>query len=176
MDEQGQVIPPDQLERTGEVCVRATNLMRGYWSQQGELGLGLTNAWFHTGDLGQRAASGCLTIVGRSKDMIISGGENIYPAEIENLLIDWPGVAECTVVGLPDERWGEVPVAVIVRDAHAAGAALSEPGILQHLQGRIARFKLPRRVVFVQALPKSALGKVQKPRVVDMISATAHPI
>ncbi len=176
VDEQGQVIPPDQLERTGEVCVRATNLMRGYWSQQGELGLGLTNAWFHTGDLGQRAASGCLTIVGRSKDMIISGGENIYPAEIENLLIDWPGVAECTVVGLPDERWGEVPVAVIVRDAHAAGAALSEPGILQHLQGRIARFKLPRRVVFVQALPKSALGKVQKPRVVDMISATAHPI
>jgi fatty-acyl-CoA synthase len=95
--------------------------------------------------------------------MVISGGENIYPAEIENLLVTLPGVAECAVVGLPDARWGEVPVAVLVRTADAAGQALNESTVLAHLQARIARFKLPRRVVFMDSLPKSALGKVQKP-------------
>ena len=143
--------------------------MRGYWSQTGEPALGLQQGWFHKGDLGQFDADGCLTIVGRSKDMIISGGENIYPAEIENLLVDLPGIAECTVVGLPDARWGEVPVAVVVRAASEAGAALTDAHPFQHLQGRIARFKLPRRVVFAAALPKSALGKVQKPQVVQLI-------
>ena len=127
-------------------------------------GIGLQDGWFHSGDLGQRAPDGCLTIVGRSKDMVISGGENIYPAEIENLLVTLPGVMECAVVGLPDARWGEVPVAVLVRAADAPGQALSESSVLTHLQERIARFKLPRRVVFVNGLPKSALGKVQKPQ------------
>ncbi len=149
--------------QTGEVCIRAANLMRGYWHASGEPGLGLVDGWFHSGDLGQRAADGCITIVGRSKDMVISGGENIYPAEIENLLVTLPGVAECAVVGLPDARWGEVPVAALVRSADAAGQALSAEAVLAHLQARIARFKLPRRVLFVDSLPKSALGKVQKP-------------
>ncbi len=157
--------------RTGEVCIRATNLMRGYWRASGEPGLGLENGWFHSGDLGQRAADGCITIVGRSKDMVISGGENIYPAEIENLLVTLPGVAECAVVGLPDARWGEVPVAVLVRSADAAGQALSAEAVLAHLQARIARFKLPRRVVFVGSLPKSALGKVQKPALQAQLQA-----
>ena len=149
---------------TGEVCLRAANLMRGYWSAQGQVGLGLQDGWFHSGDLGQRAEDGCITIVGRSKDMIISGGENIYPAEIENQLVTLPGVAESAVVGLADERWGEVPVAVLVRSQDAAGQALSTEAVLAHLQSRIARFKLPRRVVFMDSLPKSALGKVQKPQ------------
>ena len=127
-------------------------------------GIGLHDGWFHSGDLGQRAEDGCITIVGRSKDMIISGGENIYPAEIENLLVTLPGVAECAVVGLPDARWGEVPVAVLVRAPGSAGLALTDSSVLSHLQQRIARFKLPRRVVFMDNLPKSALGKVQKPQ------------
>lgn len=155
------------IGETGEVCIRAANLMRGYWSaqgrEQGQGGMGLQDGWFHSGDLAQRAEDGCITIVGRSKDMIISGGENIYPAEIENQLVTLPGLAECAVVGLPDARWGEVPVAVLVRSPDAAGRALDEPAVLAHLQSRIARFKLPRRVVFMDALPKSALGKVQKP-------------
>jgi fatty-acyl-CoA synthase len=155
---------------TGEVCLRAANLMRGYWSAQGQVGLGLQDGWFHSGDLGQRAEDGCITIVGRSKDMIISGGENIYPAEIENQLVTLPGVAESAVVGLPDERWGEVPVAVLVRSADAAGQALSAEAVLAHLQLRIARFKLPRRVVFLDALPKSALGKVLKPQLQQLLT------
>ncbi len=169
----GQEVGPTQ---TGEVCVRAPNLMRGYWRAPG-LGPGpsdhgLQEGWFHTGDLAQAAQDGCITIVGRSKDMVISGGENIYPAEIENLLLTLPGVAEVAVVGLPDPRWGEVPVAVLVRSADATGQALSAEAVLAHLQPRIARFKLPRQVVFLDSLPKSALGKVQKPALQALLTGT----
>ena len=170
---------------TGELCLRAPNLMQGYWqSPEGDLkqgqverqmegqGLGLQDGWFHSGDLGQRADDGCITIVGRSKDMVISGGENIYPAEIENQLITLPGVAECAVLGLPDARWGEVPVAVMVRSANAQGQSLTADVVLAHLQSRIARFKLPRRVVFMDTLPKSALGKVQKPVLLTLLTGT----
>jgi fatty-acyl-CoA synthase len=172
IDPQGQEAGPGQV---GEVCIRAANLMRGYWQAQGMSGLGLHDGWFHSGDLGQRAEDGCITIVGRSKDMIISGGENIYPAEIENLLVTLPGVAECAVVGLPDERWGEVPVAVLVRQSDATGQALTADGVLAHLQARIARFKLPRRVVFMDTLPKSALGKVLKPQLQATLAAQTPP-
>jgi fatty-acyl-CoA synthase len=113
--------------------------------------------------MGYLDTQGCLQIVGRNKDMIISGGENIYPAEIENALASFPGVAECAVVGLPDDRWGEVPVLVLVRQANDEGHNLQADTVLLHLQKCIARFKLPRRVVFMAHLPKSALGKVQKP-------------
>jgi fatty-acyl-CoA synthase len=175
VDALGHEVGPGE---TGEVCIRADNLMRGYWSTQGQeqgqgqSGLGLQDGWFHSGDLGQRAEDGCITIVGRSKDMIISGGENIYPAEIENQLVTLLGVAESAVVGLPDERWGEVPVAVLVRSADAAGQCLTAEAVMQHLQSRIARFKLPRRVVFVESLPKSALGKVQKPALQTLLTGT----
>ena len=164
---QGQEVAPGE---TGELCLRAPNLMRGYWHRSS--GLGLQDGWFHSGDLGQRAGDGCITIVGRSKDMVISGGENIYPAEIENQLITLPGVAECAVLGLPDARWGEVPVAVLVRSADALGQQLSAEAVLAHLQSRIARFKLPRRVLFMDALPKSALGKVQKPALLALLTGT----
>jgi fatty-acyl-CoA synthase len=166
---QGQEVGPGE---TGEVCIRAANLMRGYWRADGEPHTGLQDGWFHSGDLGQCAEDGCITIVGRSKDMIISGGENIYPAEIENLLVTLPGVAECAVVGLPDVRWGEVPVAVLVRSGDAAGQTLDAEAVMQHLQSRIARFKLPRRVVFRDSLPKSALGKVQKPALQVLLHGT----
>jgi len=168
IDRHGQEVGPGE---TGEVCIRAPNLMRGYWRADGEPGIGLQDGWFHSGDLGQRDQDGCITIVGRSKDMVISGGENIYPAEIENLLVTLPGVAECAVVGLPDARWGEVPVAVLVRAPDVHGQGLSEDSVLAHLRPRIARFKLPRRVVFAASLPKSALGKVQKPQLqADLLS------
>jgi len=172
---QVKLINPQGLEvgpgDTGEVCIRAANVMRGYWRADGEPGIGLQDGWFHSGDLAQRDQDGCITIVGRSKDMVISGGENIYPAEIENLLVTLPGVAECAVVGLPDARWGEVPVAVLVRSQDAAGQALSAEAVLAHLQSRIARFKLPRRVVFMDSLPKSALGKVQKPQLQQLLQS-----
>ena len=149
---------------TGEVCVRGSNVMRGYWLAASQAaGEGLKDGWFHTGDMGYLDANGCLQIVGRNKDMIISGGENIYPAEIENALATFPGLLECAVVGLPDERWGEVPVLALVRALTAEGRQLSETAVKAHLEAKIARFKLPRRVVFREELPKSALGKVQKP-------------
>ena len=149
---------------TGEVCVRGPNVMRGYWLAASQAaGEGLKDGWFQTGDMGYLDANGCLQIVGRNKDMIISGGENIYPAEIENALATFPGLLECAVVGLPDERWGEVPVLTLVRALTAEGSQLSETAVKAHLEAKIARFKLPRRVVFREELPKSALGKVQKP-------------
>jgi fatty-acyl-CoA synthase len=169
IDADGKEVGPGE---TGEVCIRAANLMQGYWSTQGQSGLGLQDGWFHSGDLGQRAEDGCITIVGRSKDMIISGGENIYPAEIENQLVTLPGVADNAVVGVADARWGEVLVAVLVRTPDAAGQALNAEAVLQHLQSRIARFKLPRRVVFMDSLPKSALGKVQKPALQALLTGT----
>lgn len=134
--------------------------------------LGLQDGWFHSGDLGQCAPDGCITVVGRCKDMVISGGENIYPAEIENQLVTLPGVAECAVLGLPDARWGEVPVAVLVRHKNDEGEKLTADVVLQHLQQHIARFKLPRRVVFAQSLPKSALGKVQKNALQALLTGT----
>lgn len=117
------------------------------------------DGWFHSGDLARRHPDGRYEVVGRSKDMIISGGENIYPAEIENLVIGLPEVAECAVVGVPDERWGEVPVLVVVSNT---GRPLDEAHIASAYAGRLARFKHPRRIVQWDALPKTALGKVQK--------------
>jgi len=163
-NEQGQEVP---LGHLGQVCIRAPNVMRGYW-QRAQEGVSATHddlleGWFATGDSGRQDLDGCITIVGRSKDMLISGGENIYPAEIENLLLTLDGVAECTVLGLADARWGEVPVAVVVRSQSVSGQVLSQESIIAHLQKSIAKFKLPHRVVFLDSLPKSALGKVQKP-------------
>ncbi|CAG9178099.1 class I adenylate-forming enzyme family protein [Cupriavidus respiraculi] len=153
----------------GEIWVRGANVMTGYWRQPDHPSF--AQGWFRSGDLARRDAEGCVEVVGRSKDMIISGGENIYPAEIENVLIALPGVLECAVVGLPDPRWGEVPVAVIVPAPCADPAALSAPRLRETMALRIARFKLPRDVVLVDALPKSALGKVMKPQLRTMLEA-----
>ena len=148
-----------EVERgaTGEVWLRGNNIVRGYWRDADNPAF--AGGWFKTGDLARQDADGFFYIVGRSKDMIISGGENIYPAELENLLADCPELAEAAVLGMADEKWGEVAVAVVVRKP---GAAIDEEGVLALFNGRIAKYKHPRRVVFMQSLPKTALGKVQK--------------
>ena len=151
----------------GEVLLRAPNIVRHYWPDHPALD---AQGWFHSGDLGMQAPDGSYSIVGRSKDMIISGGENIYPAEIENLLAGHPAIAECAVVGLPDTQWGEVAVAVCVC---APGAAQDSAEVMRFLAGHIARYKLPRRIVWLGALPKTALGKVQKPLLVQQIPPAA---
>ncbi|MGY8523839.1 class I adenylate-forming enzyme family protein [Paracidovorax citrulli] len=153
----------------GEIWLRAPNLMCGYWRDPSHPAF--SGGWFRSGDLAHRDADGCIEVVGRSKDMIISGGENIYPAEIENELVVLPEVAECAVVGLPDPRWGEVPVAAIVAAEGADLARLETEALRGALSARIARFKLPREVVLVDSLPKSALGKVVKPRLRAMLEA-----
>src|SRR5690606_34525040 len=113
--------------------------------------------WFATGDLAQQAADGSWRIVGRARDLIISGGENIHPAEIEQALAEHPGVAECAAFGLPDAKWGELVAVAVVRRGE-----VSEAELTAYLQERIARFKLPRKWVWLEQLPKTALGKVQR--------------
>lgn len=145
------------LGEVGEIRVRAPNVMAAYWADADNPAF--AEGWFHTGDLARCDAAGFYEVVGRSKDMIISGGENVYPAEIENLLADCPEILEAAVVGQPDARWGEVVVAVVVRKP---GSELDAAGVLQLFEGRLARFKHPKRVLFCGALPKTALGKIQK--------------
>ena len=156
IDAQGQEVGPGQ---TGEVCIRANNLMRGYWSADGQAGVGLQDGWFHSGDLGQRAEDGCITIVGRSKDMIISGGENIYPAEIEGYINEMKGVAESAVVGVPHPDFGEVGVAVVIAKS---GAVVQPEIVLAELKAKLANFKIPKRCFVVAELPRNTMGKVQK--------------
>jgi len=146
-------------DAVGELWVRGPNVMRGYWNAPQASRESLVDGWFRTGDLGRRDAEGFYWIAGRSKDVIISGGENIYPAELENVLADCREIAECAVVGIADEKWGEVACACIVR---APGKALDEAGVLALFKDRLARYKHPRRVLFLDALPKTAMGKVQK--------------
>ncbi len=142
----------------GEIVVRAPNVMQGYWQEPATSGF--RDGWFATGDLGRLDDEGCLEVVGRHRDLIITGGENVYPAELEDVLLSIAGVSEAAVVGLADERWGEVPAAFVVRGGTAA-TALDEADVAAAFEGRLARFKHPKRVVFVDALPRNAMGKVQ---------------
>ncbi len=145
----------------GEIVVAGDNLMRGYHREPGHPSL--REGWFRSGDLARRDAQGRFEVVGRLKDMIISGGENIYPAEIENLVAALPGLQEFAVVGLPDPQWGEVVVLALVREP---GSGLDEAQVRQALEGRLARFKHPKHFFFLESLPKTALGKVRKPELV----------
>ncbi|MFH1873544.1 MAG: long-chain fatty acid--CoA ligase [Pseudomonadota bacterium] len=152
---------------TGEIVVQGDNVMSGYWKAPQTTAAVLVDGWFHTGDMGHQDEEGFLYVDGRSKDMIISGGENIYPAEIENLLIESPEIAEASVIGRPDERWGEIVVAVVVP---RADCRLTAEQVLKLLDGRIARYKHPKEVIVVEALPKTALGKIRKEDVRQMVA------
>ena len=145
----------------GEVLVSDPNVSPGYWRNPAATAAAFTGGWLHTGDLAVADEDGYLRIVDRVKDMFISGGENVYPAEVERALYTHPAVAECAVVGVPDDRWGEVGRAfVVVRD----GQQLTEAELLGHLDGRLARYKIPRSAVFVPGLPHNAAGKLLKSR------------
>jgi fatty-acyl-CoA synthase len=146
-----------RLAADGELLLQGPNLLRCY--HRGTPAAFDADGWFHTGDLAEQGADGGYTVVGRSNELIISGGENIHPAEIEERVAALPGVAECAVVGLPDTRWGEVPVLVLVP---AAGADPDDASLRAAWEGHIARYKWPRRIVRAAALPKTALGKVQR--------------
>jgi fatty-acyl-CoA synthase len=158
------------LADDGEIRLRAPNLMRCY-HRSADTGFD-ADGWFATGDLAREVEPGWFEIVGRRKELIISGGENIHPAEIESLLADHPDVAECAVVGLPDERWGEVPVLAVVR---RAGAVPDAEALLATLDGRVARFKRPRQVVWIDQLPRTALGKVQRQKLVSALQGASRP-
>jgi len=144
----------------GEILVRGPNVMAGYWQRPGDTAAVLPpGGWLRTGDIGMADGEGYVYVRDRTKDLIISGGENVYPAEVEDALYRHPAVADCAVIGVPDQRWGEVGRAVVVP---RAGAEVSAADLLAFLAGRIARFKVPKSVVFTDALPRTASGKVLK--------------
>jgi fatty-acyl-CoA synthase len=144
----------------GELCTRGYSVMLGYWQDPDNTREAIDRAgWMHTGDLATMDEAGYVRIVGRSKDMIIRGGENVYPREIEEFLYTHPGVADVQVVGIPDERYGEEIVAFVRREA---GAQLDEDALREHCRKRIAHYKVPRHVHFVEEFPMTVTGKVQK--------------
>ena len=151
----------------GELCLRGPHVCRGYWNNPAATAQVLdAEGWFHTGDLARCDKDGFFYIAGRSKDMIISGGVNIYPAEIEKELLDHPAVAEVSVMGTTDEKWGEVPVAFV---ALKSGASASDLELIEFLRPRINKIKLPRQVIFIGALPRNAYGKVLKLELQDRL-------
>lgn len=161
-----EVLAPHQ---PGEVFLRAPNLMLGY---QGSAPLGPED-YFSTGDLGVLSEDGSLTILGRTRELIISGGENIHPVEVEQQLAQMPGVEEVAVIGVPDVRWGQVPLAVLVLDLRQVNPVETDvaQAVYEFLRPRLASFKIPRRVRLLSALPKTALGKVQRASLTKLVES-----
>ena len=152
--------PPGEV---GEVLARGPTLMEGYWGLVEQTAEALAGGWLHTGDLGRFDQRGALHLAGRAKDMIVSGGEKVYPLEVERLIRSLPGVADVALVGVPDPEWGESLLACVVRDSGPVGEALREGAIKDFVRPRLAGYKCPRYVEFVAALPvTSATNKVQK--------------
>jgi len=155
-DEAGRVLAPGDV---GEIQIRSAGVTPGYWRQPEATAEAFVDGWFRSGDLGYLDEAGLLYLVDRKKDMFISGGENVYPAEVENLMSGFPEIHQVAVVGVPDPKWGEVGLAVVVL---RAGLAASETELIERCRGKIAAFKIPKAVALVNALPLSAQGKVQK--------------
>ena len=170
----GKPVPHCEVKLVeGEIRVKGPAVMRGYWKD----GSGLTqDGWFSSGDLARVDEEGFYWIVGRSKDVIISGGENVHPAELENVLADCPAIAEAAVVGVPDPKWGEAACAAVVLKP---GATLPETELIKLFENRLARYKHPRRIVFLDSLPRNATGKVHKrelKRLLDPQLDAAKPV
>jgi fatty-acyl-CoA synthase len=158
LDADGRPVVPDD-ETVGEICARSNVVFKGYWEQPDQTDLAIRDGWFHTGDLAVWDAVGNIHIVDRQKDVIISGGENISSPEIEDALYQHPAVLECAVIGVPHQKWGETPKALVVLRAGATAAA---DELIAFCRDRIAHFKCPTSVDFVPDLPRTATGKLQK--------------
>ena len=141
----------------GEILIRAAAVMKGYWNKPDATAKSVVDGWFYSGDAGYFDAEGYLYIHDRVKDMIVSGGENVYPAEVENAIFSHPAVADAAVIGVPDERWGEAVKAVVVLKP---GAEADAAALIAHCRERIAGYKTPKSVDFIDALPRNPSGKV----------------
>lgn len=155
VDEQGEDCGPDE---PGEVIISGPHVMIGYWNRPDATAEAIVDGWLRTGDVAIMDGDGFIYIQDRIKDMIISGGENVYPAEIENVLMAMEGVADAAVIGIPSEKWGESPLAVIVR----ANDEVSAQDVIAHCDGKLARFKMPQAVEFTDVIPRNPTGKVLK--------------
>jgi len=156
VDEQDRDVAPGGI---GEVIVRGPHVMVGYWNQPDASAETLRGGWLRTGDLASVDAEGFVYVRDRKKDMIISGGENIYPAELESVLVGHSGIKDCAVIGVPSAKWGEAPAAIVVLKE---GAVATQQEIIEHCAAKLARFKLPRVVLFVAEIPRNPTGKVLK--------------
>ena len=157
---------PVAAGQRGEIVLRGKNLFREYWRDEASTAAAYRDGWFHTGDIGHLDEAGYFYVDDRKKDVVISGGENIYPAELENILAACPDLAEAAVLGRPDPRWGEVPVACVVA---RPGSDIQGADVLALFEGHLARYKHPHAVVFMDALPRNAMGKVEKFTLRDLL-------
>ncbi|HUC69315.1 MAG TPA: fatty acid--CoA ligase [Stellaceae bacterium] len=156
VDAAGKALPPGEI---GEVICRTPQVMRGYWNLEEATRRAIRDGWFHTGDAGYLDRDGYLYIYDRVKDMIVSGGENIYPAEVESALFGHPAIADVAVIGVPDAQWGEAVKAIVVK---RPGASVAAAELIDYARQRIAGYKVPRSVDFVDALPRNPAGKILK--------------
>jgi len=155
VDDAGRDVPPGT---PGEIWIAGPHMMKEYWKRPDATAETLVDGWVKSGDVATMDKDGCVYIQDRKKDMIISGGENVYPAEVENAILSHEGVADVAVIGLPSAKWGESPLAIVVR----AGESTTAQDILDHCQGKLARFKQPRAVEFVDEIPRNPSGKILK--------------
>jgi fatty-acyl-CoA synthase len=156
VDENGRPVP---IGATGELCINGPHVTTGYWQNPEATAKALVDGWFHTGDMARRDEDGFYTIVGRFKDMIISGGENVYAAEVEAIFREHTAVAEAALIGKPDDQWGEVGVMITVLKP---GQSATPEELQEFCRGRLARYKVPKEIIFVDELPYSPYGKVEK--------------
>lgn len=156
VDDEGNDVSPGEL---GEVIIKAANVMKGYWNRPEETEKTIREGWLHTGDLAKQDEDGYLYILDRKKDMIISGGENIYPAEIEDILLSHPQIQDVGVIGIPDQKWGEAVKAIVVKKG---GEDLTEEELITWCKDRIGKFKIPKSVEFADSIPRTPTGKILK--------------
>jgi fatty-acyl-CoA synthase len=147
------------LGTAGELIIKGPHVCSGYWKNPKATADALRDGWFHTGDMARQDEDGFFYIVGRFKDMIISGGENIYAAEVEAVFLNHPTVAEAALIGKPDQKWGEVGLMIVVLEK---GRSTTPEELREYCQGQLARYKVPKEIVFTDALPYSPYGKVMK--------------
>jgi fatty-acyl-CoA synthase len=155
-DADGHDTAPDEI---GELMLRGPVVMKEYWNKPEQTQASFSDGWFHTGDLARKDEDGYFYIVERKKDMLISGGENVYPAEVEEVILAHPDVAEVGVIGAPDEKWGETVRAVVVP---LPGQTLSLEKIAEFCEGKLAKFKIPKSIKVVNELPRNPAGKILK--------------
>jgi acyl-CoA synthetase (AMP-forming)/AMP-acid ligase II len=158
VDEHGQDVKPDG-QQVGEIIVRGDSVMKGYWNLPDRTEAAFEDGWLHTGDMAVIDEEGYVNIVDRKRDMIITGGENVYSVEVENVLYAHPSALEVAVIGVPDEKWGEAVKAVVVL---REGRQATEDEIIRFCKEKMAHFKAPKSVDFVPALPRTGSGKIAK--------------
>ena len=157
VDPMGSVVGAGEV---GEIQISGPNVIKEYWNRpEATVESYADSSWFRSGDMGYQDGEGFLFVSDRLKDMIISGGENIYPAEVEAAIAELPAVGSVAVIGVADGKWGEVPRAIVTL---REGSVLSEEQLRSHLEGRLARYKIPKSVVFVEEMPRTASGKIRK--------------